>query len=546
MIPDQPSRAAMDPGQVMATAVAGDQSETTTVATMPRVTESLRDAPEPSAAARKVRKQRHTPLRFSATSLLFHIVVMAISSAYFAVGSGVLPMTPLNSTYPMNVVMFCLNCVLIGAVIPLSGTLWIRTLLDLDTDLLAFHAWAPSLAYSAIIIVYAVLGVTGAWPDRTVMMPLMTGGAWYSPAISAAVYMTIPADIRAEPGFRTRFLYASSVPAVMNVAWFALCGFYITSGVRLVNIGLQHLRSHLVTKSVQRMTERQKVRLASLAAFEISAMTDVYIGLVSPRVNWYVWAALSVLQNVMLCSNLIQTTRWIRLRQVTLAAAGEADSRGGQALDELMIEERVSRYIFSTLSIIFRTVFFIVTFPILYNGPNAVWFHFTEAYAMYYYGKPAGRFTFSGRDLTNAVILSLLSVVPVLVNISWAGWYLRARLGRNLSTHVTKLLWVPVLRSLFAKPNFQSTAGEKTTGDPENKLKPKRKGSAAATTAVSSGSIAGSSSRFLLRATDDAYWKLLLSIYFILPIHPHSQLGRPWSVITYINDVLLNGASAPR
>src|SRR5690348_11315543 len=96
-------------------------------------------------------------------------------------------MTPENTIYPNNVYGFCGCCVLIGAVyvsfsvrmngallielpksIPLSATLWIRTLMDVDTSFTSFReAWVPSVAYSLIILVYFGLGMAQYWPDHT-------------------------------------------------------------------------------------------------------------------------------------------------------------------------------------------------------------------------------------------------------------------------------------------------------------------------------------------------------------------------------------------
>ncbi|KAI9184355.1 hypothetical protein H9P43_003408 [Blastocladiella emersonii ATCC 22665] len=565
---------------------------------------------------------RRVPWNITSLVVAFHIVLMGCASLWYTIGAGYLPMTSKNSVYPLGPIMFSLNCIMMAAASPVSGAIWVRTLLDLDTNLLSIReAWLPSIVYGQIVFLYLAVGLAQVWPKYTIMMPLWSGGIWFAPAVAIGAYLSLPAEVKAAPDFKKRFMIAIAVPSITNFFWFALCGFYVAVTLRhefyyqimalvalhFATVAFKTVRSKLVNMAVSKMNMRQRMRLASLAAFEIEAAAETYLGMCTPEVNWIVWLALSIFQNVMLTSKLVNISSWIKTRVDTLKAAGTAESEASHEVDEILIDHSINEYILDVISKLNRSVFFTVTMTGLYYSPNKHWFPFTPAYADYFLDGHKAVFTIAPEDLSMALVLSWLSMVPVLLNALWANYYVRSRLGRNMTFYLIKMSWVPILSNFVSHSlakdknwlrsqaslhvesgNLANGGGGGTKGSNLSLTEGMGGGKVNKQVSGSNGSLAGGGggggrrgskpevmATATMTATDvegrrasagaasigaasaavsrrtltgdwrsDAVWKLLVAVYFILPIHPHSQLSYAWNVITYINNALAGAGGA--
>jgi hypothetical protein len=170
-------------------------------------------------------------------------------------------------------------------------------------------------------------------------------------------------------------------------------------------------------------------------------MADVYLGLATPEINWTVWLFVSVFQNVLLTAKLANVGNWVRRRIEKLKQAGVSDNAESMDVDDMMIDASINEYILDVISKVYRAIFFSFTMPLLYHGPNAAWFPFTVAYSQKFYGKDKAGFTFEPSQLNSAIMLSGISLIPIIINTSWAFWYIKTRLNRDMTFYFLKISW---------------------------------------------------------------------------------------------------------
>lgn len=393
-------------------------------------------------------------------SVVLNKLVMVVVSLFLWLGIYSIPFSWYYDTnYNLSMGLFVLNNVLQMPLFCFGGVYWMRTLLGLRIHFWSLKTWMPILVYEiATLALYVPLYLykEKSWPIP--FLPVWGGGLLYFTTVVPTVYFQIEREIRAEPTFKKRFLTASIVPAITNFYYFVLLAFYIAISSLIdypvLQIGI-HIIFHIFakiffvlrTKAIRATTQstdpHELTAMFMLNSFELGAAAEVYFSIVVPHMRIWVFIIARGTENLLMFYHLFEDKIRLRgrLRAFSKLLFGMDNKIKKVASVHLSVDElktfefdwHMGRYFIHWLCEAFGIIYFVVTVPSLYYGPNSAWFGFR----------------YDVDSLIRAIAGNLISLVPFWLNflISWT--IIKRKYNRDLLKFGTLLLQQKLVRIML-------------------------------------------------------------------------------------------------